>query len=473
MKTDLGATALALLAVAASAARAEDEAVARIVGAAMSRGGAAAFLERLADGVGGRITGSSESQAAAELLLATLREAGFANARFEEYPLASRWKRGRASVRISSPVDRPLFVTSYGWTPGTAGRILAPVVDLGAPASDDLSASGKSLRGVAVVLEPRAREGVPALVVRTNLVRAAARAGAAAVLIPVDKPHRLLYTSAFGFYPRGPVPVIALAREDTLKLRRLLAKGPVELALDVENTFETGAASERNVIADIPGSSPDEIVLVGCHFDSWDPADGANDDGSGVAAVLEAARILKSLGVAPRRTLRFAFFSGEEQALLGSRAYVSSHAAELDRLRAVLIMDSGAQRPRGFEIHGRKDLEESARRLLLPLAPLGAANVSLEASFDMDHGPFLAAGVPVLTLWVDDGEYRTHHHAITDTFDKVDPIHLSLGTAVMAATAYLAANAPEPLGRRLGAEEAAELLKRVHLDASRRIVYEE
>lgn len=465
--------ALVLLVWAAPTARGEDDTVSRIVGAAMSRGGASAFLERLADGVGGRVTGSPESRTAADLLLATLREAGFRNARFEEYPLASRWERGGASVRIVSPVDRPLFVTSYGWTPGTAGRVVAPVVDLGAPTSDDLGAPDARLRGAAVILEPRAREGVPTLVVRTNLVRAAARAGAAAVLIPVDKPHRLLYTSAFGFYPRGGVPVIAVAREDALKLRRLLAKGSVELALDVENRFDTSPAMERNVIADLPGSSPDEVVLVGCHFDSWDPADGANDDGSGVAAVLEAARILKSLGVKPRRTLRFAFFAGEEQALIGSRAYVEAHRAELDRLRAVLIMDAGAQRPRGFEVHGRADLEAAVRRALLPLVPLGAADVSLKASFDMDHAPFLVEGVPVLTLWVDDGEYSTHHHAITDTFDKVDPISLALDTAVMATASYLTANAPEPLGKRLSSAEAAELLKRVHLDGARRIVYEE
>ena len=292
------------------------------------------------------------------------------------------------------------------------------------------------------------------------------------MLIPSDKPHRMVYTSAFGFYPKGPLPVISVAREDSLLLRRLLAKGPVQVALDVQNRFDGTPYRERNVIADLPGTSQkDEVVLVGAHFDSWDPAQGANDDGSGVAAVLEAARILKSLGVAPRRTIRFAFFSGEEEACLGSRAYVRAHEAELDRLRAVLIMDEGAQAPLGFQVHGRADLEASLKRILAPLASLGAAGVSLEASFDQDHAPFLAVGVPALTLWVEPGEYDVHHHAVTDTFDKIDPRMLGVDTAVMAIAAYELADAAELPGRRLSQAEATELMQRTGVASTHRMVY--
>ena len=161
------------------------------------------------------------------------------------------------------------------------------------------------------------------------------------------------------------------------------------------------------MIADLPGATPDEVVLIGAHLDSWDPAEGAQDDGSGVAAVLEAARILKRLNVRPRRTIRFAFFSGEEEACLGSRAYVTAHEKELDRLRAVLVMDSGAQAPRGLELHGRADLEEPVKKLLAPLAAFGASAVTLDATFDRDHAPFMVAGVPAFTLWVEDGDYDT------------------------------------------------------------------
>ncbi len=292
------------------------------------------------------------------------------------------------------------------------------------------------------------------------------------MLIPSDKPHRMVYTSAFGFYPRGPLPVISVAKEDALLLRRLLAKGPVRLALNVQNSFDTSPYNERNVIADLPGSAPGgEVVLIGAHYDSWDPAQGANDDGTGVAAVLEAARILKSLGVKPRRTIRFAFFSGEEEACLGSRAYVVAHEAELDRLRAVLVMDSGAQAPRGVELHGRTDLEAPMKKLLAPLAPFGATAVTADATFDRDHAPFMAVGVPAMTLWVEEGDYDVHHHAATDTLDKIDPRLLAADTAVLASAAYLLADAPEAPGRRLSPAETSELLKKSGVEGTKRMVY--
>ncbi len=462
---------LALSAAAADPARGEDDVVARIAGAALTGGGASTFLQTLTDTVGGRVTGSKESLAASQLIFRTLKEAGYANARFEEYALESRWTRGPATGRIVAPIDRALVVGSYAWVPGTAGEISAPLLDVGAPKSLDLPAPAETLRGAAVLIDPQKVGRDPSFVMRSIMARKLAEAGAAAMLIPSDKPNRMVYTSAFGFYPKGPLPVISVAKEDALLLRRLLAKGPVRLALDVRNTFDTSPYRERNVLADLSGTNPDEVVLLGAHLDSWDPAEGADDDGSGVAAVLEAARILRSLGVPPRRTIRFAFFSGEEEATLGSRAYVAAHEKELDRLRAVLVMDSGAGAPRGVELHGREDLEAPVKKLLAPLASLGAAGTSLDASFDRDHAPFMVSGVPAMTLWVEPGSYDEHHHTVTDTFDKVDPHLLALDTAVMAIAGWELANAPAPIGRRLSPAEAAELLERTGVEGTRRMVY--
>ena len=323
-----------------------------------------------------------------------------------------------------------------------------------------------------MIVDPHAVKGAPAQVMRAALARALARAGAAAMLIPSDKPNRMLYTSAYGFYPGAPLPVLSVAREDVLFLRRLLVSGPVRVTLDVANAFDASPAQERNVVAEITGTTSEESVLLGAHFDSWDPGQGAQDDGVGVAAILEAAKILKSLGMTPRRTIRFVFFSGEEQGLLGSRAYIERHHNELDALRAVVIMDSGAQTPRGFMIHGRSDIEAAAKTVLAPLSSLGASGVTLDATFDMDHGPFLAAGIPVFTLWVHDGEYDTHHHAVSDTFDTVDPRMLALDTAVMAVAAYRLAQAPQPPGPRLSASESTHLLEKLGLESLRRAIYE-
>jgi hypothetical protein len=460
-----------LLTLPGSSARAQDETAARIAGAALTSGGAYAFLETLTDSVGGRVTGTPQTRAASDLILAELKKAGYANAHFEEFPLESRWTRGPASGRITSPIDRTITIGSYAWVPGTVGTIAAPLVDLGAPASSVLSMPPERLRGAAVLIEPQGIGRDPSFVSRAALARSLAEAGAAAMLIPSDKPGRMVYTSAFGFYPRGPLPVISVAKADAQLLRRLLAKGGVKLSLDVRNTFDTSPYLERNVIADLPGKDAGEVVLIGAHYDSWDPAEGADDDGSGVAAVLEAARILKSLGVQPRRTIRFAFFSGEEEATLGSRAYVVAHEKELDRLRAVLVMDSGAGSPRGVELHGRADLEAPMKSLLAPLASLGAAGTTLEATFDRDHGPFMAVGVPAMTLWVEPGTYDDRHHTVIDTFDGVDPRLLALDTAVMAVAAWELANAAQPIGRRLSPAEAEELLEKSGVASTRRMVY--
>jgi carboxypeptidase Q len=443
----------------------------RITGAALTRGGALAFLETLTDTIGGRLTGSSQSLAASELILATLKEAGFENAHFEEYPLESRWQRGLATARIVSPIARPILLASMGWVPGTAGEISAPLRDAGAPASRDWMPPG-DMRGTIVVVDPRQVGEDTGVVMRALIAQRLAAIGAAGMLIPSDKPGRMLYTSAFGFYPKGPLPVMSVAREDALLLRRLLSKGPVTIALDVHNTFDTSTYRERNVIADLPGgASKEEVVLVGAHFDSWDWAQGANDDGAGVAAVLEAARILKSIGVTPRRTIRFAFFSGEEQACLGSRAYVAAHENELDRLKTVLIMDEGPQAPLGFQLHGRADLEANARKTLTSLTSLGAARVSLDATFDQDHAPFLVAGVPAFSLRVEPGEYDIHHHAITDTFDKVDPRLLAIDTAVMGVAAWSFADALDPVGRRLSEAEAEATMKKSGVASMRQMLY--
>jgi Zn-dependent M28 family amino/carboxypeptidase len=449
---------------------AQDNTAARITGEALTRGGALAFLERLTDEVGGRVTGSKELRAASELILAALKQAGYENARFEDYPLESRWMRGPASGRIVAPIDREIRVGSYGWVPGTPGEITAMVIDLGAPTSTAMPAPLDRYKGAAVLVDPQKVGADPSFVARAALAGNLAAAGAAAMLIPSDKPGRMVYTSAFGFYPKGPLPVVSVAKEDAALLRRLLAKGKVSLQLNVQNAFSAEPYRERNVIADLSGKDSGEVILLGAHYDSWDFAQGADDDGSGVAAVLEAARILKRLGVQPRRTIRFAFFSGEEEATLGSRAYVASHEKELDRLAAVMVMDSGAGSPRGVELHGRADLEEPVRKLLGPVASLGAAATTLDASFDRDHAPFMVVGVPALTLWVEEGDYDERHHTAIDTFDRVDPRKLAADTAVMAIFGWELANA-EPIGRRLSPADAEQLLERSGVAGTKRMVY--
>src|SRR5690348_3248005 len=199
----------------------------RIVGASMMSGGASRFLETLSDNIGGRITGSLESKATAELILRSLKDAGFDNAHFEEYTLNPGWQHGPTSGAVITPVHRDLYVASYGWAPGTAGPVEVSVTDIGG-SGDGHSPLPDRVRGAAVLVD-LGSNGLSTNYVATRhlLARQLANAGAAAMFIVSDKPDRMLYTSAFLIYPRGPLPIISIAKEDAAFLRRLLSHGPV------------------------------------------------------------------------------------------------------------------------------------------------------------------------------------------------------------------------------------------------------
>jgi carboxypeptidase Q len=447
-----------------------DDEVARIIGYSYLRGGGIDVLEKLTDTIGGRITGTPGSRQAAELILKTLKDAGFDSAHFEEYDLESSWQHHSISGEVISPVHRPILIGTYGWVPGTPGPIEVPVVNFGPIGNGDV-AIPSSVRGAAVLIDLRSNAVSTSYVgARTIFARRLAQAGAAAMFIVSDKPDRMLYTSAFGMYPRAPLPVLSIPAEDAAFLRRLSAKGPVKLRLDVQNSFP-GPIKERNVVAEIKGTSGNEIVVVSAHFDDWDPAQGANDNGAGVAVVLEAARVFKLLNVRPKNTIRFVFFSGEEELSNGSRAYAAQHKDELDRTRAVFNIDAGAHPPVGFNIHGRLDTEAASRKLLQPLAPLGADGVFLDADFDSDQETFIVEGVPIYSLRNQPSDYDFRHHTIIDTFERVDPRMLQLQTAVMALAAYSFANAAERPGPRLNPAQVQELLKRTGLEPLYKLEY--
>src|SRR5262245_44539962 len=265
----------------------EDEEIARIVGHSLTGNGAMEFLESLTDTIGGRITGSPGSRAAAELILKELKGAGFDNAHEEEYKLTSVWDHGATTGEVVSPVQRKLIVGSYGWVPGTRGPIEVPVADYG-PATADPGPPLDRFKGTAVIVDLRSGGLSTAYVgIRAVLAKRLASAGAAAMFIVSDKPDRMVYTSAFGFYPRAPLPVLSIASEDAAFLRRLLQKGQVKIRLEGQSSFAAGPGTERNVVADLVGEDAREMVLMTAHFDDWDPAQGANDNGAGVAAILE------------------------------------------------------------------------------------------------------------------------------------------------------------------------------------------
>jgi carboxypeptidase Q len=177
------------------------------------------------------------------------------------------------------------------------------------------------------------------------------------------------------------------------------------------------------------------------------------------------------LNTRPKQTIRFLFVSGEEELSNGSRAYVEQHKNELDNIRAAINTDCGAHPPLGFAIHGRQDLEAVSKKLLSPLAPLGADRIYLGADFDSDQETFIVAGVPIYSLVVDPGDYDVRHHTIVDTFERVDPRMLELQTAILAVAAYSFANAEHRPGPRLTSEQVQDLLKRTGLEPLYQLEY--
>lgn len=446
----------------------------RIIGMAIEQQGASQFLQELTDRVGGRMTGTPADSAAAQLILNSLRNAGFENAHLEEYQLDSVWHRGPISAYVAGPLKQPLVVSSYGWVPGTEAPIEVPLVTATFTPDGEFTQAAEGFRGKAVLVEIKGEAHAYSsayVTLRAQASRQLGKAGAAAMLIAATKPNRMTYTSAYGFYPRAALPVLSIAQEDAFLVRRLLARGPVTIGLDVRNSFDRAPATERNVVADLPSRGCDHVVVLGAHFDSWDLAQGADDNGSGVAAVLDAARILKATGAQPNCGLRFVFFSGEEQANLGSRAYIKQHRSELDRTRAFLMMDSGSQAPLGLQIDGREDVAAAVKRFLPKLAPLGAASISMDSDLDSDNASFMTAGIPSLQLLVEEGDYDVRHHSISDTFDKINPHTLAMDTAVLAVTAYELANAHEPIARRLTPVEVKEFLRKMNLEKAQELQF--
>jgi Zn-dependent M28 family amino/carboxypeptidase len=221
----------------------------------------------------------------------------------------------------------------------------------------------------------------------------------------------------------------------------------------------------RNVIAEIPGTDrKDEIVLVGAHLDAFDLGTGANDNGVSCVEVIDLARQIAASGLKPRRTIRFALFTGEEAGMFGSGDYVRRHAGEIDRHVAVVIYDIGSGRLSGMYLNGRDELRAPVDAALARVASLGPFAQSNEALDGTDNYHFLLAGVPNLVGMQDAAPYLPDYHAESDTFDKVDERETKTAEAALAAVVWDLANRDGRVAPRQSRTEVEALLKATHLD---------
>jgi Zn-dependent M28 family amino/carboxypeptidase len=254
--------------------------------------------------------------------------------------------------------------------------------------------------------------------------------------------------------------MVVLAREDGERIARLLAAGNLVWAdLSIPNQI-AGPVKTSNVIAEIRRvEKPEEFVIVGAHLDSWELGTGALDNGCNAALVIDALRAIKASGIAPKRTIRFILFSGEEEGLLGSRAYAFNHRSELDRAAGVVIYDSGTGQTTGFSLGGRKDVLPTAKNLIAPLAQFEVKNLKLDMEWGTDHFDFMLEGVPTFVADQQEANYLENYHAVSDTYDKVDFPQLKKHVAEAAALAFQLANLNERVGPRLTHDQIEQTMR--------------
>jgi carboxypeptidase Q len=468
----------------------------------------------LADQIGGRLTNSPAMRAAERWTQGRFTAWGLKNVRTEGFDFGRGWWIESSQVRLVAPRPLALRAIPVAWTPATAGPLTASVVVAPLRTEQDFANWKGKLAGKIVLVTwpepPRDLTEVPftraadAEVAKLNKYPvphfdpeerqkavesrlfpgkvddflAAEGAVAWARMSRLD--GHLVHGEGYAYQVgrTRKLPGVELAAEDYRRVARLAKVGEVRLEIDSRVHFEDADHRAYNVLAELPGRDPKAgYVMAGAHLDSWVAGDGAADNGAGSAVIMEAARILSSLGVTPKRTIRFALWAGEEQGLLGSAAYIEQHLARrpapkdpalaelgpyfatdtypvemlpgFAELAGYFNVDNGSGRLRGLYAEGNFAVVPTFREWLSPFDGLGANTVVAEATSGTDHVLMSRIGLPAFQFIQDPLDYSTRvHHTDIDTFDHLRPDDLRQAAVVLATVLLDAANAEAPLARK-------------------------
>jgi carboxypeptidase Q len=449
--TAVAAVALAVLSTRASAQSADAYRAAadRLIDAATRDSAAWLKIAELTDTFGPRVSGSAALERAIDWTLERMRADGLENVRGER-AMVRQWVRGTESAELITPRRKRLAMLGLGGSIGTRpGGITAPVLVVSS--LDELQARAAEAKGKIVLFDVPFTEYGATRVYRTAGASAAAKVGAVAMLLrsvatfSMNTPHTggMRYDSTVA----ARIPAAAITVEDALLLHRMQLRGqPLTVKL-VMGARELPPAPSRNVVAELRGrEKPDEIVVIGGHIDSWDVGQGAMDDAGGVVAAWEAVRLMKALGLRPRRTVRVVGWTNEEGGVDGGKAYAATHAADVAKHVFALESDNGVFRPYGIQVAGTDSARAMLQRIAPLLARIGADSVT-RGSGEADIEPLLTAGVPGAGLHVETSRYFWYHHTDADTPDKLDPRDVARCVAVFAVYAYVVAEMPEVLPR--------------------------
>jgi carboxypeptidase Q len=418
-------------------------AAARIIGAALTSDRAYSRLAHLTDHIGHRLSGSKNLERAIEWAVAEMKRDGLDNVRKEKV-MVPHWVRGDESLEMLTPLAQKLSMLGLGNSIGTpAEGITAETITV--RNFDELDRIGEGVRGKIVVYNAPFTTYGATVRYRLQGASRAARYGAVAALVRSITPVSLQtpHTGGMQYDPAQPrIPVAAITIEAAELFQRLHDRGDrATVRLKMEAKFLADAES-ANVIAELKGTErPDEIVLISGHYDSWDVGQGAHDDGGGCIVAWEAARLLKELGLRPRRTIRVVLYTNEENGLRGGNAYRDAHREELSKHVLAIESDSGIYKPEGLGLAAtaplqvRSNLQEIAKLL----SGIGANRIAASGG-GADIGPIMREGVPGASLDVEGSRYFDIHHTPADTLDKINPQDLKLCVATMAVMAYVVAD---------------------------------
>jgi carboxypeptidase Q len=420
----------------------------RIIDAALRDSAAWQRLAVLTERFGHRFSGTPGLERAIDWTLETMRADGLDNVRGEPV-MVPRWVRGTESAELVRPRRQPLPMLGLGGSIGTPpGGITAPVLIV--TSFDDLKAQASRARGKIVLFDVPFTSYGATVQYRANGAVEAARVGAVAALVRSVTPYSMRTPHTGGMRYDSTVrriPTAAITVEDTEMLHRLQDRGDsIVVRLTMAARMLPDAPS-RNVVGELRGRErPDEVVVMGGHIDSWDVGRGAMDDAGGVVVAWEAIRLLKRLGLAPRRTIRVVGWTNEENGLRGGNAYRDQHRETLDNHVLAIESDGGVFAPQGFGFTGSDAGFNTVREVGSLLQRIGAGSVT-RGGGGADIGPIMQLGVPGMGLIVDGTKYFWYHHTEADTVDKLDPREMALCVATMAVMAYVIADMEERLSR--------------------------
>jgi carboxypeptidase Q len=377
-----------------------------------------------------------------------MRGDGLANVRGEPVTVP-RWVRGQESATLIEPRQLAMPMLGLGGSIGTPPEGITAEV-LVVSSYEELEQRAAEARGKIVLFDVPFTNYGETVQYRSGGAIAAARAGAVASLIRSVASYsmRTPHTGNMRYEDGVPrIPHAALSVEDAAMLHRMQDRGERVVIRLQMNAQTMPPAQSRNVVAEIIGSEfPDEVIVMGGHIDSWDVGTGAMDDAGGCVAAWEALRLIHTLGLRPKRTIRVVMWTNEENGLGGGNAYRDAHRNELDKHVLAIESDNGVFRPTGFSFTGSDPAHAILERVAQLLEPIGAASMT-RGGGGADIGPIMALGVPGMSPVVDGTRYFWYHHSEADTVDKLDPREVAQVVAGLAVIAYVVADLPQPLPR--------------------------